>query len=98
MFSNIGSNKIHTAKVRLNEERKFLDSLSIQCDESFLIDEVISDEGMAHSVPFISRAIEDHPNQIRFVLNGLVINLESIQRSLKLIANCREIIKNFEGQ
>jgi hypothetical protein len=97
MLSQIGSSKVRNASKRIAIENKFLGSLSVQCDDSSLIDQVIGDDGEVKPFQQVMEVVTNNPDTVRFFKGG-VIGLDVVKASLVVIANCNATIKRFNNR
>jgi hypothetical protein len=95
MLSGIGSSKVLSAKGRITKENKFLGSLSVQCDDGSLIDQVIGDDGEVLHPRTVMAVIEQHPDQVRFFKDGAAVALHIVKKSFDVIAQCQATVNKF---
>jgi len=66
MIKGVGSSKVRNANNRIAKERKFLGSISVQCDDESLIDSLIGDDGQTLPIKDVLNVAEHH-EAIQFV-------------------------------
>jgi hypothetical protein len=91
----IGSSKVRNARKREAKEKEFLSSLSVQCDDEDKIDLVHDDEGNLLKTGELVKVVSGNSNAMRFVRNGLAVDIEDVKNALGVLANCAITIKKF---
>ena len=97
-MNGIGSSKVRNAKKRMNKEHKFLGTLSVQCDEESGIDLVHDDSGNLLPITQLVKVVSGQSHIMRFVRDGVMVELADVRASLDVIASCKETVKRFTGK
>lgn len=66
--------------------RTLLQSLSVECDDEDLIDDLISSDGQMKSVDKIYSLVKDNPDVLRFKLGKTLIPTDYVYSKLLLLA------------
>ena len=98
MLSSIGFSRVRNAKNRIQKERKFLGTLSTQCDDEDLIDQILSEDGQPLGVSDLVPIVASNAGKIRFVAGTSIVGLDTIRASFETIQSCQATLKKFGGR
>jgi len=97
-MNKVGSSKVRAARKRMEQEHKFLGTLSVQCDEDDKIDLIHDDEGNLLPTDQLVKVVSGQSHIMRFVRNGLTIEIEDVKKALEVAASCASTIAKFTSR
>lgn len=98
MNAGIGSSKLRNATTRMNREKEFLHSITVQADDMEALEQKLQAKP---SVLRVLKAIRDQvvdAATVRFVIGERVVSQEEIAESRRIFNECKATVQKFGGE